>query len=316
MAKLITGGSGFLGSELAHMLVNRGEKVVIFDKVKSDRLADIEKEVEFVRGDLSNWPEVLNVIKNKRITQIYHLGAVLSFEAESNPWASIQTNIIGGYHVLEAARIFNVERLVFTSTILTFNAGEDSRFSDVTLQRPTTIYGVEKLFYEGMGRFYRKKFGLDFRSVRYPSVVGPGDMTPMHWPGPMIESAISGKPFKCPVSGNSSAPMIYYKDAALAVDKLLQAPKECIKMVNYNVAGTAVVSANELKQSIMKYIPRADIRIPRVAAPHPLDFVKVWDDSYAREEWGWNPLCTSVDKVVEAFITGLKDDTTKKMPRL
>jgi threonine 3-dehydrogenase len=306
MAKLITGGSGFLGAELAHILVKRGEEVIIFDKVKSNRLTDIENRINFVRGDLSNWSEVLNAIKNNRITHIYHLGAILSYEAESNPWASIQANIIGGYNILEAARLFNVERIAFTSTILTFDAGADSRFTDMTMQRPTTVYGVEKLFYEGLGRFYRKKFGLDFRAVRYPSVVGPGDTTPMHWPGPMIESAVTGKPFKCPVTGEATAPMIYYKDAALAVDMVLQAPEECIKMVNYNVAGTKVVSAKELKQAIKKYIPEADIRIPKTAVPHPLDFVKVWDDSYARREWGWKPVYGTLNKLVSVFIKDMK----------
>jgi threonine 3-dehydrogenase len=313
MARLITGGSGFLGAELAHMMVKRGQEVVVFDKVKNNRLADIENRISFVRGDLSNWSEVLNVIKNNRITHIYHLGALLSYEAESNPWASIQANIIGGYNVLEAARLFNVERLAFTSTILTFDAGADSTFTDVTLQRPTTIYGVEKLFYEGMGRFYRKKFGLDFRSVRYPSVVGPGDTTPMHWPGPMIESAVLGKPFECPVTGDSTAPMIYYKDAALAVDMVLQAPEKGIKMVNYNVAGTTVVSAKELKQAIKKYIPEDDIRIPKVAAPHPLDFVKVWDDSYARQEWAWKPVYTTVNKLVSVFIRDMQSNPVAKL---
>ncbi|MFC1910022.1 NAD-dependent epimerase/dehydratase family protein [Chloroflexota bacterium] len=306
MAKLITGGSGLLGAELAHLLVERGEDIIVFDRVKSSRLNDIEDGIRIIRGDLSNPSEVFNVVKDYKIKDIYHLGAILSVESETNPWASFQTNLVGTYNVLEAARLFNVEKVMFTSTLLTFDLAAEPVLTDTILQRPTYIYGVNKLYCEGLGRFYHKKFGLDFRSIRYPSVVGPGDITPSHWDGPMIEHAVRGETYRSVVNEDASAPMIYYRDAALAADMVLQAPGDSIKMMNYNVAGTGIVTAIELEQAIKKQIPGTVVVYPDTRVFHPLAHVKMWDDSYARREWGWKPTCSTIDEVVSAFVIDSK----------
>ena len=79
MAKLVTGGTGFIGAELAHVLVDRGEDVVLFDRtIKRHRIDDIEDKVKVVQGDLSNWSEVLNVVKFNKITDIYHQGTMVT----------------------------------------------------------------------------------------------------------------------------------------------------------------------------------------------------------------------------------------------
>ena len=167
MAKLITGGMGYIGAELAHILADRGEEVVLFDiNINRYRIEDIESKVKVVRGDLGNLSEVLNVVKNNNITEIYHTGSMLTYMSELNPWASYQSNVIGSYNVLEAARLFNVEKMMFTSTLGTFGLQRDEVLTDISIQRPITIYGCGKLYIEGLGRFYSKKFGLDFRSIR------------------------------------------------------------------------------------------------------------------------------------------------------
>ena len=85
MTNLITGGSGLIGAELAHLLVAKGEVVVIFDIVKGDRLVDIEDKIKFVQGDLANFSEVLNVVRDNGINRIYRMGAMLTFDSENNP---------------------------------------------------------------------------------------------------------------------------------------------------------------------------------------------------------------------------------------
>jgi len=96
MAKLITGGTGYIGAELARLLANRGEEVVLFDiTINRYRIEDIESKVKVVRGDLANFSELCNVVKDNNITEIYHMGAMLTYMSELDPWASIQSNVIG-----------------------------------------------------------------------------------------------------------------------------------------------------------------------------------------------------------------------------
>lgn len=77
MARLITGGTGFIRAELAHMLVARGEETVLFDiAINLKRIDDIKKKIRVILGDLSSWSEVCDVVKNNEITTIYHLGSM------------------------------------------------------------------------------------------------------------------------------------------------------------------------------------------------------------------------------------------------
>ncbi len=305
MAKLITGGSGFIGSELARRLLSREEDVVVFDRLQSTRLHDMQHKLTVVLGDLHNWPELFNVVKNYRIDAIYHLGSMLTFESEANPWGSFQTNVVGTLNVLEAARLLNVEKVMFTSSIGTFGPGI-AEITDVTLQRPDSFYGIGKLYCEGMFRFYRRRFGLDCRSIRYPAVVGPGVTTPNHWHAPMIQHAALGKNYACPVSRDVAEPRIYFKDAVRAADGVLSVPREQVRMVNYNVGGSQAVSAKVLEEAIRKHLPDAKITYPSLPTPSPWADVQTWDDSYARKEWGWDPAYPKVEQFVSDFITEIQ----------
>ncbi len=305
MARLITGGSGLVGSELAHSLVAKNESVVVFDVMKSNRLADIEGKIKFVRGDLGNWPEVFNVIKENKVTHIYHLGAMLTFESELNPWGSFQSNVVGTYNVFEAARLLGVKQMMFTSSIGTFGETQGDVMSDIALQRPRDFYGVGKLYCEGIGRMYRRKFGLDFRAIRYPSVAGPSVNTPGHWDAPMMRSLIQGKPFQCMAPEDMSGAMLYYKDAAKAAETVLLAPMDNIKMIAYNV-GALTVSPKEIENAVKKHVPSVAVTYPPKGGPMPPMKPKRWDDSYAHSEWGWSPDYTDINTIVAGFVEEMK----------
>jgi len=309
MSILITGGTGFIGAGLARKLVEKGEDVVLFDIApRIERVADIKDKVKVIQGDLKVWPEVMNVVKENSIEGIFHLGSMLSVPSEENPWASFQTNVAGTMHVLETARLFGVKRMVFASTAATYGLGTTGLITDETLQRPTTMYGTGKLYGELLGRFYRRKFDLDFRCLRYFSVIGPGvrTMAVSQFSSWMVESAALGKPFECFVAEDVALAVTYFKDAIRATEMLYNAPKEQIKTVCYNVAGLSKAeSAKRLELTIKKFIPEAEITYK----PDPLvmDFFRslkreLIDDSRAREEWGWEPLHTDFEKIVSDFI--------------
>jgi threonine 3-dehydrogenase len=310
MASLITGGTGLIGAELAHLLSEQGEEVVLFSRtMRASRIDDISDKVKWVQGDLGIWSHVLGAVRDYKITEIYHTGSMLSFISERDPQGSFRSNVMGTFNVLEAARLFDVKRMMFTSSIATFGLEIGDTVTDTTIQRPVAIYGVGKLYCEGLGRFYRNKYGLDFRCIRYAAVVGPSVKTPGHWVPPMIEDAVQGKPHECTVTEETGTWMISLRDAARAAYLVLQAPKENIKMVNYNVSGPGpAVSAREIGDAIKKYIPGAAIRYKQGqsdALAHRGHRGR-FDDSYARKEWGWKPEHATVDQIVEAFIKDMR----------
>jgi threonine 3-dehydrogenase len=211
-------------------------------------------------------------------------------------------------HTLEAARLCGINRFVFASSTAVFGQGLGEIVTDDSLQRPGNLYGTHKLYGELLGRFYRRKFGLDFRSLRYAGVIGPGATNIMvsQYNSWMIENAALGKPYECFVTPDVQIPVTYFKDAIRATEMLYDAPKENIKTVNYNAVGVSPAEkVSDLEKAIKKFIPEAVIIYKPDRAT--MDYfsgrtVKVIDDSRAAEEWGWTRQYTSFEKIVEDFL--------------
>lgn len=316
MSHMITGGTGFLGSQLAHMLVGRGQDVILFDiNPNLDRIKDIKDKVKVISGNLAVWPEVLNIMKENNIQGIYHLGSMLTVPSQANPWASFQVNVCGTMHVLEAARLFDVKKVLFISSVSTYGYQVPRVVTDDSLQRPTSMYGCGKLYCELLGRFYRTKFGLDFRTFRSPTLVGPGVRTPAvtQYVSLMVEYGALGKPYVCNVAEDTrNAGLMYFKDAIRALDLLYQAPKEQIKTVNYNVSGLkGSITARELEQVIKKHVREFSVSYkPDKEVVEYLEKYKngmqVIDDISARKEWGWEPVYQDLDSLVVDFIEEIR----------
>lgn len=313
MATLITGGAGFIGLEVVRLLLSRGERrpLVMSRNPAVERLGEVADEVDVMRGDLGDFSHVLEAVRTARPQVIYHLGATLSVPSEADPASAMQTNAMGTFHVLEAARLFDVPQVVFASSVGTY--GSDIRedvIHDATLQRPQLFYGMTKVFGEHMGLFYRRKHGIDFRGIRYPSIIGPGVRTPgaVQYTSWTIEACAQGRPYTIWVEPETRVPVMYIKDAALATVQLAQAPRHDITTVNYLVNGvTPTPSAAELADVVRAKIPAAridfkpdgDIQRLIQASLRPLD------DHKARQEWGWKP-SYGLDSLVDDFLLALK----------
>ena len=312
MATLITGGTGFIGAEVVRILLDHGETdLVVFDlNPSARRLDEVAERVTVVRGDLGNFSHVLDVVRQAQPATIYHLGGMLSAPSEADPTAALRANVLGTSHVLEAARLFGVPQVLFSSTVATYAADiRADHIDDYTLQRPQLFYGATKVFCEHMGLFYRRKYGLDFRAIRYPSVVGPGITTPgvVQYTSWAIEESARGRPFTIWVAPETRFPIIYFKDAARAIVELGAAPPDRVKTVNYLIAGpTPIASAGELAELVRAKVPEARLdfqpdptlqpMIERAALPI--------DDRNARVEWGWRAHYDQ-ERIVDDFLREL-----------
>ena len=312
MSILITGGSGLIGASLTQMIVDLGERPAIFDIAPvHPALRKIDSKFKYFQGSLDNLPELLNIIKTEAVDTIFHLGGMLSIPSEEKPWASFQSNVVGTFNVLEAARLEKVDKILYSSTIATYSKDIQSNvIDDLTLQRPTTMYGATKVFGELLGRVYARKFGIDFRGVRFPSVVGPGaktaHMSIYHaW---AIEEPLRGNPYEIYVEPETRVPAIYFKDAVRALWLLSTAKKEQIPTMVYIIAGiTPPYSAKELAEAVRSRIPGA--RLTFKPDPTLMELVKEigtlrFNEERAQAEWEWKTsysLPDMVDDFIEEF---------------
>lgn len=310
MSILITGGTGFIGAEIVRMLVEGGrdDVIVAHRSGNFDRIDNIVDKVQTVQADLSNDDAVTKLVADTKPTSLYHFGATLTGPGEEDPQALLQSNVSGVVTLFEAARQAGTEQIIFASSIGTYgrDLAPDEAVDDMSLQRPNTIYGVTKVFAENLGAWYRSKYGIDFRGLRYPSIVGPGVTTKSlaQYTSWMIEAAGKGEPFEVWTVPETVIPILYYKDAAKAAIDLAAAPLEQIKTINYLVDGARPTpNAGQLAEAVLARVPEAKITFePDPAAALSLARNLVIDDAIARQEWGWEP-AFDLDGMIDDFLS-------------
>lgn len=127
---------------------------------------------EYTSLDITDSKKYTALVKDNKIDYIVHLAAILSASGELYPDKALDVNVNGAITAMNIARENNA-KIFLPSTIAVFggdNFQKDKTPADSILQ-PTTMYGVSKVFNEQLGTYYNKKFGVDFRCIRYPGVI-------------------------------------------------------------------------------------------------------------------------------------------------
>ncbi|MEM8925963.1 MAG: NAD-dependent epimerase/dehydratase family protein [Actinomycetota bacterium] len=315
MTVLITGGTGFIGAEIVRMLVDAGrdDVVVAHRSGNFERIADVLDRVETVQADLGDDDAVTRLVTETAPSALYHFGATLTGPGEADPQALLRSNMSGVVTLFEAARTAGTSQIIFASSIGTYGRDLEpgAPVDDLSPQRPHTIYGVTKVFAENLGAYYRRRYEIDFRGLRYPSIVGPGVTTRSNaqYTSWMIEAAAKGRPFTVWTGPETIVPILYYKDAARAAIELAAAPIEAIRSINYLVDGPPPTpTAGQLADAIRRRVPEAEISFdPDAPEAAALRRNLLLDDAAARREWGWAPaydLDAMIDDLVNEVGTG------------
>lgn len=246
MAYLITGGAGALGSAVARNLVGRGETPVILG-IREDYtlLADIKDSVVFVQGDVTAVEPLKTMLNQYNVHCIIHTAALLS---AADPRKMIPVNTMAIENILWASLGGNVQRVVNISSKAVYNAviGEHGhphyKPIDEGYQRdkPMGFYGVTKNYGEMLGNEFSNRYGLEFVSLRFSTMYGPGRLlknprSPMVLPCRIIENAMLHQPFRWEFGGDQVDDFIGYEDAGEGVVLVALAPKENLRQTAYHI---------------------------------------------------------------------------------
>jgi nucleoside-diphosphate-sugar epimerase len=170
---LVTGGCGFIGSHVAEKLVELGADVTILDNLScsnEQNIATIADKITFIQGDIRNFETCRAATQNKKI--IFHLAAFVSVPASiENPQYCHDVNVIGTQNMLEAARINNVKRFVFSSTCAIYGESS-SQCTENMKPNPISPYGFSKLLGEIYCKEYAQLFDIETVAMRYFNVYG------------------------------------------------------------------------------------------------------------------------------------------------
>ncbi len=311
---LITGANGEMGHGLIEQLAHDGGKhIIALDVHPIDQTLAKYCSATIV-GDILEARLLERMQSEYEIHTVYHLAALLSTRAEFTPEAAHRVNVEGTLNLLklaiEQSRWHGQSvKFMFPSSIAVYGLpSKDAKkkagkVTEKQWNMPTTMYGVNKLYCEHLGRYYANHYrqlaadtlsgGVDFRSIRFPGLIsavtvpsgGTSDYTPE-----MLHAAAQGKPYACFVSEDVRIPFMAMPDAITAMLKLELAPKEKLAQSVYNITSFSP-SAGEVKDIALKEFKDATITFSPDDKRQSI--VDTWpadvDDSAARRDWGFAP---------------------------
>jgi len=291
---LVTGSGGQIGTELVRALrkLHGVSNVIASDLLP--RVTAQEVDGPYEQLDVTDSGMLLQLIKRHRITQVYHLAALLSSKGEKNIDLTWNINFEAYRKLLQVCNETEVNRVFFPSTIGVYGTTTPRHNTpQYTSLQPSTVYGITKITAELWSQYYRTRYGLDVRSLRFPGVISyeviPEGGTTDFAVEMFFSLKRTGK-YTCYLKPDTKLPMIYMPDTIKSVLDLMGAEKSKLSTsMGYNLAGFSLTPAelfNELKQ----YYPEATISYEPDARQQIADsWSESIDDSLAQQDWGWSP---------------------------
>ncbi|UII54114.1 L-threonine 3-dehydrogenase [Cytobacillus spongiae] len=289
---LITGALGQIGSELTGKLREQygADHVVATDIRKNESEAAQAGPFEIL--DVTDGEKMLEIAKKYQVDTVIHMAALLSATAEANPVFAWNLNMGGLMNALETAR--ELDGKFFTpSSIGAFGptTPKDQTPQD-TIQRPTTMYGVNKVAGELLSDYYYHKFGVDTRGLRFPGLISyvapPGGGT-TDYAVEIYYEAIKNGQYTSYIDKGTYMDMMYMPDALNAIVNLLEADPSKLKHRNsFNVTAMSF-DPEQIAAEIKKHIPQ--FQMSYQVDPIRQKIADSWpnsiDASAATEEWGF-----------------------------
>ncbi|MCD6367259.1 MAG: NAD-dependent epimerase/dehydratase family protein, partial [Bacteroidales bacterium] len=260
---LVIGASGQIGTDLTLTLRKHfGNKSVIAADIKypSDEVLD---SGIFEKLDVMNKKDLVEIIHEHNISQIYHLAAILSGKAEEDPMFAWKLNMESFFNVINAAKENQITQVFWPSSIAAF--GINSKKTNTPqwdIMDPNTVYGISKIAGERWMAYYNQKYNMDIRSIRYPGLISykteaGGGTT--DYAVEIFYEAVKTQKYTCFLKENTTLPMMYMDDAIRATIELMEVDKEKLSIdCSYNLAGISF-SPKELAKEVKKVIPNFEM---------------------------------------------------------
>jgi len=325
-AVVITGANGEIGHALIERISDEGRDAVIAVDLREPDASVARRCAQVIVGDVTEIATYDRIDDHFDVRAVFHLAAMLSTTSEKSPERAQLVNVDGllrslGFAMQRSARRGAKIDFVFPSSIAAYgmpSLAEKQRAGAVREEQfnaPTTMYGVNKLYGEHLGRYFSRHYrqlaqepnppGVDFRSIRFPGVISaftvPSGGTSDYLPE-MLHAAAQGHDYACFVREDTRIPFMAMPDAVDALVMLAAADASKLSTSVYNVTAFNP-TAGEFAERVMRAFPQVKITY----TPHEKrqGIVDTWpadlDDSLARRDWGWAPKYT-LDRMIDEYL--------------
>ena len=288
---LVLGALGQIGSVLTQRLCKlHGKSNVIASDIRKNRNSNAD--CNFIILDATDYLAVKEAVINFSIDTVYLMAAMLSAEVEKKPEIGWNVNMKPLLVMLDLAKKGIIKQIFWPSSIAVFGPSTPKiNTPQLTIMDPTTIYGIAKLAGERWCEYYKIKFGVDVRSLRYPGIISwqspPGGGT-TDYAVHIFKKLIDKGTYTCFLKSKTKLPMMYIDDAVRATTEIMSAEADKLTVnSSYNLAAITF-DPNQLFQSIKKFLPKSKINYePDFRQAIADSWPKTIDDSQANKDWGW-----------------------------
>ena len=315
MKVLVTGAAGFIGFHLVQRLLGRGDEVVGLDNLnayypvvlKEARLAQVDSDrFRFVRMDLADREALPALFAAERFDAVVNLAAQAGVRySVENPWAYVDSNVVGFLNILECCRHYPVRHLVYASSSSVYGGNEKTPFSEEDrVDNPVSLYAATKKADELMAGCYSHLYGLKATGLRFFTVYGPWgrpDMSPM-----LFASAIlAGEPIRVFNHGDMLRDFTYIDDIVEGVVRVLDRVPE--KHEVFNIGCSSPVKLMDFISEMERALGR---KAEKVMLPmQPGDVYQTYADTGKLErELGYKPsvkLREGIGRFVDWYLSDL-----------
>jgi UDP-glucose 4-epimerase len=292
---LVTGGAGFIGSNLVRALLERGDDVRVLDNFSTGQRTNLDDlDVEIVEGELRSYERVHNAVRGTEI--VFHLGALGSVpRSVQDPLTSGAVNVEGTLNVMLAARDEGIRRAVFASSSSIYGNQPELPLRESMAPDPISPYGVAKLAAERYCVSFSRVYSFETVVLRYFNVFGPRQDPTSQYAAvvPLFITAVAaGEPVTIFDDGGQSRDFTYVDNVVAA--NLLAADAEGVSGQIFNISAGSPVTVNELAETIGRLLGRPVER--RYLPPRPGDLRDSWADvSKSRRSLGYEPTVSLED---------------------
>ena len=301
---IVTGGAGFIGSNLVYALIEKGHRVTVIDNLYSGRRDFVHPRAEFYEADITDKQEVERVFseisRGKGIDLVFHLAAQIDLRLSvSDPYLDNRVNVIGGINVLDTAYKYGTGKIVFSSTggaLYDENDGIPS--TEDQPARPIAPYGIHKLTFEHYLNYYYQVYGQKYTTLRLANIYGPGQ-----YKGGeagvitiFIDNAVHGRQSTLYGDGEQTRDFVYVDDTVEAFIKAAESDFVGYLNIGRGVESNILEVIEAIESSIgekmeMNYDEAREGEVRRSCL----------DSSKAQKILGWQPrtdLLTGVDRTI------------------
>jgi UDP-glucose 4-epimerase len=288
---LVTGGGGFIGSNLARGLLAAGHEVRVLDNFATGNrrnLLDIADDVEIVEGELRSYERVHNAVRGVEV--VFHLGALPSVpRSVQDPLTSSAVTIEGTLNVLLASRDEGIRRVVYASSSSVYGNGGALPRVETAFPDPISPYAVAKLAAEKFCISFSRVYGLETVALRYFNVFGPRQDPTSQYAAVVprfITRIRAGEPVQIYGDGTQSRDFTYVEN--VVEGNLKAASAEGANGAVLNLATGRSASVNELSDQIAEIVGRPAVK--EYLPARTGDVRDSWADvAEAKRSLGWEP---------------------------